>query len=299
MMHIIQQRKYAYTFSLMMTVLSVIVIGVWGLRFGIDFKGGTLLEVQFMVDPAPEVKQLTEVLEPIGLQSLTIQPTENNAVLLRYLSSDENANDQVLEKLQGLDSEVKQLRTNFIGGSVSGQIKKNAIMGILLAVIGIALYIAWAFRKVSAPVTSWEYGLGAIIALGHDILVTIGVFAVLGKFYGIEVGVPFIAALLTILGYSVNDTIVVYDRIRENLLREHGKANFEEVVNRSLNQTLGRSVNTSMTVIITLLAITLFGGESIRYFSLAILVGVTFGTYSSIYVASALLVTRYKMKLRT
>ncbi len=299
MMHIIQQRKYAYTFSLMMTVLSVIVIGVWGLRFGIDFKGGTLLEVQFMVDPAPEVKQLTEVLEPIGLQSLTIQPTENNAVLLRYLSSDENANDQVLEKLQGLDSEVKQLRTNFIGGSVSGQIKKNAIMGILLAVIGIALYIAWAFRKVSAPVTSWEYGLGAIIALGHDILVTIGVFAVLGKFSGIEVGVPFIAALLTILGYSVNDTIVVYDRIRENLLREHGKANFEEVVNRSLNQTLGRSVNTSMTVIITLLAITLFGGESIRYFSLAILVGVTFGTYSSIYVASALLVTRYKMKLRT
>lgn len=299
MMHIIQQRKYAYTFSLMMTVLSVIAIGVWGLRFGIDFKGGTLLEVQFMVDPAPEVKQLTEALGPIGLQSLTVQPTENNAVLLRYLSSDENANDQVLEKLQGLDNEVKQLRTNFIGGSVSGQIKKNAIMGILLAVIGIALYIAWAFRKVSAPVTSWEYGLGAIIALGHDILVTVGVFAVLGKFSGIEIGVPFIAALLTILGYSVNDTIVVYDRIRENLLREHGKTNFEEIVNRSLNQTLGRSVNTSMTVIITLLAITLFGGESIRYFSLAILVGVTFGTYSSIYVASALLVTRYKMKLRT
>ena len=193
---------------------------------------------------------------------------------------------------------MKQLRTNFIGGSVSGQIKKNAVMGIILAVIGIALYIAWAFRRVSAPVTSWEYGLGAVIALGHDILVTIGVFAVLGKFYGIEVGVPFIAALLTILGYSVNDTIVVYDRIRENLLREHGRTDFEETVNRSLNQTLGRSVNTSMTVIITLLAITIFGGESIRYFSLAILIGVSFGTYSSVYVASALLVTRYKMKLK-
>ena len=227
-----------------------------------------------------------------------MQPTENRAVLLRYLSSDENANDQVLEKLQGLDADVKQLRTNFIGGSVSSQIKKNAIAGIILAVIGIALYIAWAFRRVSAPVTSWEYGLGAVIALGHDILVTIGVFAVLGKFYGIEVGVPFIAALLTILGYSVNDTIVVYDRIRENLLREHGRTDFEETVNRSLNQTLGRSVNTSMTVIITLLAITIFGGESIRYFSLAILIGVSFGTYSSVYVASALLVTRYKMKLK-
>ncbi|MBP6975494.1 MAG: protein translocase subunit SecF [Candidatus Moranbacteria bacterium] len=298
MARIIQQRKYAYAFSFTVTLLSIAALVLWGLRFGIDFKGGTLLEVQFAIDPTPEVRQVVDTLEPLGLQSLTVQPTENRAVLLRYLSSDENANDQVLEKLKGLDSEVKQLRTNFIGGSVSGQIKKNAVMGIILAVIGIALYIAWAFRRVSAPVTSWEYGLGAIIALGHDILVTIGVFAVLGKFYGIEVGVPFIAALLTILGYSVNDTIVVYDRIRENLLREHGKTDFEETVNRSLNQTLGRSVNTSMTVIITLLAITIFGGESIRYFSLAILVGVTFGTYSSIYVASALLVTRYKMKLR-
>ncbi len=297
-MQIIQRRKYAYAFSLVVMALSMAAIAVWGLRLGIDFKGGTLMEVQFMAEPEPEVRQILDTLEPIGLQSLTVQPTENRAVLLRYLSSDENANDQVLEKLQGLDADVKQLRTNFIGGSVSSQIKKNAIAGIVLAVIGIALYIAWAFRRVSAPVTSWEYGLGAIIALGHDILVTIGVFAVLGKFYGIEVGVPFIAALLTILGYSVNDTIVVYDRIRENLLREHGKTDFEETVNRSLNQTLGRSVNTSMTVIITLLAITIFGGESIRYFSLAILIGVTFGTYSSVYVASALLVTRYKMKLK-
>ncbi len=298
MMQIIQRRKYAYAFSLVVMALSVTALVLWGLRLGIDFKGGTLMEVQFVVEPTPEVRQILDTLEPIGLQSLTVQPTENRAVLLRYLSSDENANDQVLEKLQGLDADVKQLRTNFIGGSVSSQIKKNAISGIILAVIGIALYIAWAFRRVSAPVTSWEYGLGAVIALGHDILVTIGVFAVLGKFYGIEVGVPFIAALLTILGYSVNDTIVVYDRIRENLLREHGRTDFEETVNRSLNQTLGRSVNTSMTVIITLLAITIFGGESIRYFSLAILIGVSFGTYSSVYVASALLVTRYKMKLK-
>lgn len=298
MMRIIQKRKYTYAFSIAVTTLSMVAIFVWGLQFGIDFKGGTLMEVQFTVDPAPEAGQVNGVLEPLGLKSLTVQPTENNAILLRYLSSDENANDQVLEKLKGLDSNVKQLRTNFIGGSVSNQIKKNAVMGVILASIGIALYIAWAFRRVAYPVTSWEYGIGAVIALIHDILVTIGIFSVLGKFYGIEIGVPFIAALLTILGYSVNDTIVVYDRIRENLLREHGKTDFEETVNRSLNQTLGRSVNTSMTVIITLLAITLFGGESIRYFSLAILIGVTFGTYSSIYVASALLVTRYKMKFK-
>lgn len=297
-MKIIQKRKYAYVFSIAVTTLSMVALAVWGLKFGIDFKGGTLMEVQFTVEPAPESKQVIAALEPIGLQSLTVQPTDNNAILLRYLSSDEHANDQVIEKLKGIDKDVKQLRTNFIGGSVSGQMKKNAIMGVILASIGIALYIAWAFRRVAYPVTSWEYGIGAVIALGHDILVTIGAFAVLGHFYGIEVGVPFIAALLTILGYSVNDTIVVYDRVRENLLREHGKVDFEETVNRSLNQTLGRSVNTSMTVIITLIAITLFGGESIRYFSLAILIGVGFGTYSSIYVASALLVTRYKMKFK-
>jgi len=147
-------------------------------------------------------------------------------------------------------------------------------------------------------VGSWEYGFGAIIALVHDILITIGVFSVLGQWYGVEIGVPFIAALLTILGYSVNDTIVVYDRIRENLLRSSHKEDFEIIVNRSINETIARSFNTSFTVIITLLAIVLFGGESIQSFALAILIGVTFGTYSSIYVASALLVTRYKMKMQ-
>ena len=298
MRQIIQKRIYAYVFSLIAILASLGALSVWGLRLGIDFKGGTLLEVQFSADKTPEVNQVIEALSPIELRSLTVQPTENNALLLRYLSSDEHANDQVLEKLKGIDSEVKQLRTNFIGGSVSGKMKQDAFLGVILAVIGIALYIAWAFRRVAYPVTSWEYGFGAIIALGHDILITIGIFSVLGRFYDIEVGIPFVAALLTILGYSVNDTIVVYDRIRENLLREHGKMDFEVTVNRSLNQTLGRSVNTSMTVIITLLAITIFGGDSIRYFSLAILIGVTFGTYSSIYIASALLVTRYKMKFQ-
>ncbi|MDQ5976854.1 MAG: preprotein translocase subunit SecF, partial [Patescibacteria group bacterium] len=127
MMQIIQRRKYAYAFSLVVMALSMAAIAVWGLRLGIDFKGGTLMEVQFMAEPEPEVRQILDTLEPIGLQSLTVQPTENRAVLLRYLSSDENANDQVLEKLQGLDADVKQLRTNFIGGSVSSQIKKNAI----------------------------------------------------------------------------------------------------------------------------------------------------------------------------
>ena len=256
------------------------------------------MEVRFSQEPLPQVPQVEQSLSDISLKSLTIQPTDNNGILLRYLASDETANEQVLAKFKTLNPNVVQLRTDFIGGSVSDQIKRNAITGIVLSIIAIALYIAWAFRRVSGIVTSWEYGLGAVIALAHDIVIVIGIFVVLGRYFGIEVGVPFIAALLTILGYSVNDTIVVYDRVRENLLRSSRKEDFELIVNRSLNETLGRSINTSLTVIITLIAITVFGGESIRYFGLALLVGVIFGTYSSIYIASALLVTRYKMKMR-
>jgi len=254
------------------------------------------MEVRFALDPAPEVRAIEGSLSEVALQSLTLQPTDNRGALLRYLASDETANEQVLTKLKTLDPNITLLRTDFIGGSVSEQIKKNAFTGIALSILGILLYIAWAFRRVSGVVTSWDYGAGAVIALAHDIIIVIGLFALLGKFFDIEVGVPFIAALLTILGYSVNDTIVVYDRVRENLMRSSHKEDFENIVNRSLNETIGRSVNTSMTVIITLIAIVLFGGESIRYFGVALLTGVVFGTYSSIYIASALLVSRYKMK---
>jgi preprotein translocase subunit SecF len=296
MLQIIQKRKYAYLFSGLMLGASITMVALWGLKLGIDFKGGTLMEVQFSQDPVPTVQEVQESLSELSLQSLTLQPTENRGMLLRYLASDENANDQVLAKLQSIDPAMIQLRTDFIGGSVSEQIKQNAFMGIILSILGIALYIAWAFRRVSGVVTSWDYGWGAVIALAHDIIIVIGLFALLGRFYDVEVGVPFIAALLTILGYSVNDTIVVYDRVRENLMRSSNKVDFENIVNRSLNETLGRSINTSMTVIITLIAIVLFGGDSIRYFGVALLAGVVFGTYSSVYIASALLVTRYKMK---
>lgn len=296
MMNIISKRKYFYWFSGLLLVGSLVVLALYGLRLGIDFKGGTLMEVRFASELMPTAALVDEKLAPLSLQSLTIQPTEENRLLLRYLASDETANERVLEELKKIDPSVALMRTDFIGGSVSQSIKKSAVAGTILSLVGIALYIAWAFRRVSYPITSWEYGLGAIIALAHDILITIGVFALLGRFHGVEIGVPFIAALLTILGYSVNDTIVVYDRVRENLIRSRSKEDFEGIVNRSLNETLGRSINTSLTVIIVLVAIALFGGESTRWFAVALLIGVSFGTYSSIYVASALLVTRYKMK---
>jgi len=296
MINIVDKRKYFYTFSLTITMVSLIMLMTWGLKLGKDFTGGTRMNVQFSQDEA--IGQIQDSLKDLDLKELSIQKSQNNSAVINYGSSDEVLNNKVREKLKGLDSSYKELRTEFTGASVSDQIKKNAFLAVILANVGIGIFIAWAFRKVSRPVPSWQYGIGAVVALIHDVLITAGVFAFLGEFYGIEVGVPFIAALLTILGFSVHDTIVVYDRIRENLLKSGRKEEFEDVVNKSLNETMARSINTSFTVLIVLLAITIFGGESIRYFSIALLVGIFFGTYSSIFVASALLVTSHKMKMK-
>ena len=298
MYNIISKTKYTYAFSIIVTLLSVVSIFVWGLKFGIDFTGGTLMEIKFEKS-VPANQEIEEKLRDLSLGSLTIQPSGNNSALLRYASEDDATNQSVIKKLEEKYPGATQLRVDFINSSVSKELKSKSLMAIFWAVAGIMAYIAFAFRKVSRPVESWKYGVGAVVALVHDILITVGVFAFLGHFYGIEVGIPFIAALLTILGFSVHDTIVVYDRTRENLIRSSSKDKFPDIVNRSLNETLVRSINTSLTVIITLLAIYIFGGESIKDFSLALLVGVTFGTYSSIFIASALLVTIYKWQIKS
>lgn len=300
MKNIIHYKNYAYTFSGLLIVASVVVLLMWGLNLGIDFKGGTLVSVQYTQESeVPSRESITESLASLKLPSLSVQPAEDRVVNIRFADAGEAQNTAVINTLTKDHADLTVLRTDFIGGVVSKEITQKAFVGVLFSLIAIALFIAYAFRKVSGLITSWDYGWGALIALAHDILITIGVFAVLGHFYGVEVGVPFIAALLTILGYSVNDTIVVYDRVRENLLRKkHGQEGFVEIVNRSLNETLGRSLSTSLTVIITLLAIVLYGGESTFSFALALLVGVAFGTYSSIFVASALLVSIYEYKMK-
>jgi len=297
MFNIISKTKYSYIFSIILTALSILSLFVWGLKFGIDFTGGTLMEVKFE-NNIPSNQEIEENLKNLNLGSLIIQPSGNNSALLRYASEDDTINQNVMKTLEEKYPGVSQQRVDFINSSVSKELKSKSLMAIFWAVVGIMAYIAWAFRKVSRPVESWKYGAGAVIALVHDILITVGVFSVLGHFYGIEVGISFIAALLTILGFSVHDTIVVYDRTRENLIRSSLKEKFPDIVNRSLNETLVRSINTSLTVIITLLSIYVFGGDSIKDFSLALLIGVTFGTYSSIFIASGLLVTIYNWQIK-
>lgn len=297
MINIISKTKYAYAFSIILTILSIISLSVWGLKYDIDFTSGTLMKIKF-TDKVPAKTEIEDVLKDSNLGSLTIQASDGNVLMVRYASEDDKVNDQVWNKIHAKYENASQQSVDFINPAVSQELKKKSLNAIFLAIAAIMAYIAWAFRKVSRPVESWKYGVGAVIALAHDILITAGVFSVLGHFYGVEIGIPFVAALLTILGFSVHDTIVVYDRTRENLLRGSNKTPFEEVVNKSLNETLVRSINTSMTVIITLLAIYVFGGATIKYFSLALLVGVTFGTYSSIFIASALLVTSYELTMK-
>lgn len=294
MLNIIGKTKYTYIFSITLTILSVISLAVWGLKYDIDFTGGTLMKIKF-AESAPAHQEIADVLQGLNLNSLTIQNSDNNSMMVRYASEDDKTNEEAWNAIKEKYPTAMQLSVDFINSTVSKELKSKSLNAIALAIVAILAFIAWAFRKVSYPVPSWHYGLGAVIALVHDILITTGVFSVLGHFFGIEIGISFIAALLTILGFSVHDTIVVYDRTRENLLKSSRKEMFPDVVNKSLNETLVRSINTSLTVIVTLLAIYLFGGASIKYFALALLVGVTFGTYSSIFVASALLVTSYNL----
>ncbi len=290
--NILSKTKYTYVFSITLTFLSIVSLFLWGLKFGIDFTGGTVMKIQF-AHGVPSGQEIADALKSQHLNSLTVQGTGSDSAQISYASVSDSINQDVWKDINAKYPGSVQLQVDYRDSSVSGELRKNSLWALFWAAVGIMMFIAWAFRKVSRPVESWKYGAGAVIALIHDVLITTGIFSVLGHFAGVEVGIPFVAALLTILGFSVHDTIVVYDRTRENLLKSSSKEAFPEVVNRSLNETLVRSINTSLTVIITLLSIFIFGGDSIKDFALALLIGVTFGTYSSIFVASALLVTSY------
>lgn len=293
MYQIIAKRKYWLTFSAIMVALAITAIAVWGLRFGIDFTGGSVLEARYAQD-RPATDKIKDSLSPLGLNNLIVQPVGDNEVKLRFQEVDEAKHQEILGKLGELSPKVdgrvafEELRYDSVGPSVGRDLRSRALTAIVLVLLAIIAYVAWAFRKVSQPVSSWKYGVCGVAALFHDVVIMIGFMALLGRYYGYQVDITSVAAVLTILGYSINDTIVVFDRTRENLFRT--RQSFAETVNLSLNQTLARSIYTSVTVMLTLVAIVLFGGASIRDFALALLVGVFFGTYSSVFIASPLLV---------
>ncbi|MFA4833702.1 MAG: protein translocase subunit SecF [Patescibacteria group bacterium] len=290
---IIQKRKIWLSISGVLFVVLATALFTWGFKYGIDFTGGSLLEVKFL-DSRPQSSDIQTVLSGSNLSSLIIQPVGDKDMILRFQETAEETHQAVLAKINETAGGVEELRFESVGPSIGQELKRKAVYAIFFVLIAILLYITYVFRKVSKPVASWKYGSAALLAMFHDAIITMGFFAVLGRFYEVEVNTTFVAAVLTVIGYSVHDTIVVFDRIRENLPRSN--EDFEGTVNISLNQTLVRSLNTSLTTIFVLLAIIIFGGESIRTFALAMAIGIFFGTYSSIFVAPPLLVIWEKMR---
>lgn len=292
------RRRVWYGFSVLLFVLSVAAFGLWRLRLGIDFTGGSLAEFHFS-NGRPAVEAVREAI-PESLGHATITPVGADGYILRLKTISESEHQQLLDAVRkGVPAEQggdKLVETRFttIGPTIGAELRQKAISAIGAVLLAIVLYIAWAFRKVSRPVPSWQYGLAAIVALLHDVFIPVGIFAALGHFAGVEIDTLFITALLTVLGFSVHDTIVVFDRVRENLLRTSD--DFATVVNSSLNETLARSINTSVTTLLVLTFAIIFGGGSIRYFVLTLIIGIVAGTYSSIFVAAPLLVTFHEWK---
>jgi len=295
-LRIIKYRNVWFVFSSILVVGGVASLLLFPLRFGIDFTGGSLMELAFDKQ-APSAQETRDVLEKDSVNDFVVQPAGDKGMLIRLPHMDEARHQEILSTIKSKLGEAKEQRFESVGPSVGDDLRQSALWSLALVLLGICSYIAFAFRKVSKPVASWKYGIITLIpALFHDVLIPIAVFALLGHFLLVEVNSAFIAAILTVLGFSVHDTIVVFDRIRENLLKTSGS--FEEIVERSVNETLARSINTSLTVFLPLLTIFLFGGETLKWFALALIIGLIAGTYSSIFLCAPLLVVFQKKSSR-
>ncbi len=295
MFRIVQKRNVFFALSLVVLIPGIIALGRWGLKLGIDFTGGTI--IQYTSVPADAVVGIEKVYTD-NHHTIVSQPTENSGLSIRLepITSEQRA--ALTTALSQQFPQIQETSFETIGPTIGQELRTKAITSTVLVLVGILLYVTWAFRRVSVgPVRSWVYGAATVIALFHDLLVVIGVFAILGHFHQTEIDNLFVTALLTVLGFSVHDTIVVFDRIRERLLTTETHS-FEETVNESVNQTLARSLNTSLTTLLVLAALYLFGGDSIRSFTLALLIGITAGTYSSIFIASPLIVVWDRVRRR-
>jgi preprotein translocase subunit SecF len=285
---IIGKRNIYFAISLAVLVPGLLALLLFGLNLSIDFTGGSRHTVDFKNKTTDEeADQLKKILTDQKVKVYTVEKSDKS-ILIRTSPMDQNQNVKFKDSLIKANKEAKQTAFETIGPTIGEETTLNAIKAVVIASVLIVLYIAWSFRKVPKPASGLRFGVSAILALIHDVLLVIGVFAILGKLFNVEIDALFVTALLTVIGFSVHDTIVVFDRIRENLRRETGP--FAKIVNDSILQTIDRSLNTSITVALVLVALLLFGGESIRWFVVALLVGIISGTYSSIFNASPILV---------
>lgn len=288
-MNILGRTKLWISIAAINIIVSVVVLSLWGLNTSIDFRGGSLLELS--IEPKVKVGEIKKSLSDINLKNLDITPSEENNYILRTAEINEEEKDRILDKLNEKfsNSEIIENRFETIGPTVSRDLTQKAIWAILIASLAIIVYVTWSFRNIPKPASSFKFGITAIITLLHDAMIVIGVFVILGRFWNIEIDSLFITAVLTVIGYSVNDTIVVFDRIRENLIKR-SEIDFKTIANTAVVETLSRSLNTGLTTLIVLFALFLLGGATIKYFMLALIIGIISGTYSSIFVAAPILV---------
>jgi len=288
MFNLIKYKNLFLGISLVMVVLAFVSIFNFGFKEGIDFKGGTLWQVKF--ENNVSAQDLENYLKTnFNAENLLITAgSDDGVMMIRTNELTEEVHQLYFYGLQQDLGLVEELRFESIGPTIGAELRSRAIWAFILVLFGISLYIAFAFRKVSYPVSSWKYGMATLVCLFHDSIISAGIFAWWGYTRGLEVDSNFLVAILTIIGFSVHDTIVIFDRIRENLIVQRGKK-MDEIINISINQTFARSINTSLTLIIVLIAMYLFGATTLSYFVLLILVGTVIGTYSSIFMASPLL----------
>lgn len=286
-------RKIYFGFSIALIIASIVFLFIYGLKPGIDFTGGSIVEIEYE-EIKPSNEEIRDQLSQFDLGQVSIQPTGEKGVIIKMKDISEETHQEVLSVLSQGQGWGEEKRFESIGPVIGKELKEktNIVVGAVL--LSMIIYIALAFRKVKRPLKSWQYGIASVIALFHDILIPIGIFVILGKVYNVEITIPVITALLAVLGYSINNTVVVFDRIRENLSRIG--EDFEQIVEVSIKQTLSRQINTSLTTLFVASAIFFFGGITLQYFSLALILGIIAGTYSSIFLAGNILVAWYKIK---
>lgn len=283
----IKHYKVHYFIIGTLILVSIACLIIFGLNLGIDFLGGTILEVE--LENRPENAVILEKLNKLNLGEITIQPTGERGIILRLKDIDEDTHQKILFNLNEI-SKIEEKRFETIGPVIGKELRQKTIILIVISLIALLIYIAIAFRKLKWPIAGWQYGVVSIITLFIDILIPFLVLVLLGKFYNVQFTIPIVAALLTILGYTINDKVIVFDRVRESILRTRVE-NFAETVNQSLNQIIGRSLGTGFCTLLVLFAIFFLGGETLKYFSLTLIIGIIVGTYTSLFIASALLVS--------
>ncbi len=293
MFNTLKYYKLWFAISGVILIFGVVSLSVYHLKLGIDFTGGSQIELEFL--NSPDVEKVKSGLQTLNLSSYQVQTVGNNGLLIQTPALSGDQHQKLLDSIKGQAGEFIESHYDSIGPVIGKELSKNAFWQLLFVSLGIIFYMGYAFRKVSKPLTAWRFGGSALIALFHDLLFVLGVFSILGHFKGIQIDSLFVTAMLTVLGFSVHDTIVVFDRIRENLKLYPGQG-IEFVVNHSIAQTMVRSLNTSLTVLFVLLSLLLFGGETIKYFVFALFIGIIVGTYSSIFIASPVLVLWQKWK---